>query len=231
MEMKNKSFVIVMCILFACALIGCANGDKIKIADVEDANVGDFIEYGVYEQDNDKENGSEDILWRVIAKEDNRVLVLSDKAIKCKPHKMKEEPVEWETSEIRTWLNEDFLKNAFDEEERKAIPETELTNADNPLFGADGGNDTTDRIFLLSYDEVKEYLESEESRICYATEVAKQEDVHVASSHGATWWWLRSQGYSKNRMMRVSATGIISEVGDVNQSQKCGVRPAMWIEY
>lgn len=229
--MKNKRFVIVMCILFACALSGCANGDKIKTVDIEDANVGDFIEYGAYEQDNDKENGSEDILWRVIAKEDNRILVISDKALKCKPHLLQEGGVQWESSEIRTWLNEDFLNSAFDEEERAAIPETKLTNADNPLCGEDGGSDTTDRIFLLSYDEVKEYMESEESRICYATEAAKGEDVYVASSNGATWWWLRSQGYSKNRMMRVSASGVISEVGEANNSQLLGVRPTMWIEY
>lgn len=229
--MKNKKLLIVMCILFACVLGGCAKEDKIKTVKIKDAQVGDYIEYGKYEQDGNKDNGAETIYWKVLAKEDNRILVISDKALKCKPHIFKEGKGQWESSEIRTWLNEDFLNGSFSEDEKKAIPETTLTNADNPICGADGGNDTTDRIFLLSYDEVKQYMDTEESRICYATEAAKEEEIYISNHNGATWWWLRSQGYSLSRMMRISATGVISDVGEATNSQRPGVRPAMWIEY
>jgi len=60
-----------------------------KQAQIKNAKVGDIVYFGTYEQDNDTTNGKEDIKWLVLAKENNRVLVISDKALDsvfCKKH-------------------------------------------------------------------------------------------------------------------------------------------------
>lgn len=62
---------------------------KQRINKIKTANVGDIIVFGTYEQDNNISNGKENIKWLVLAKENNRVLVISDKALDsvfCKKH-------------------------------------------------------------------------------------------------------------------------------------------------
>ncbi|MCR5685036.1 MAG: fibronectin type III domain-containing protein [Lachnospiraceae bacterium] len=66
--------------------------------------------------------------------------------------------ITWEECELRSWLNEDFLYEAFSENERKnLILQTEVVNDLNNSYGINGGEDTKDRIFLLSYNEANYY--------------------------------------------------------------------------
>ena len=64
----------------------------------------------------------------------------------------------WETSDIRAWLNGEFLETAFTDEERSHIASVTVHTEDNSIKGASGGNDTQDSIFLLSFEETMEYL-------------------------------------------------------------------------
>ena len=76
-----------------------------------------------------------------------------------------------EKSTMRSWLNgysaeqntggssgidytsDNFIGAAFSEKEQGAIADTTVVNDDNPTHGTEGGNDTTDKIFLLSIAE------------------------------------------------------------------------------
>lgn len=52
--------------------------DSARIAasiQIKGAKVGDYITFGKYEQDNDESDGQEDIEWRVLDKQDNKILV------------------------------------------------------------------------------------------------------------------------------------------------------------
>ena len=69
---------------------------------------GDIITFGKYEQDNKKSNGKEDIEWIVLAREGNKVLVLSRYALASKPYNNKKTDVTWETCSLRKWLDKDF---------------------------------------------------------------------------------------------------------------------------
>jgi hypothetical protein len=60
----------------------------------------------------------------------------------------------WETCDLRKYLNSEFL-DKFDSS--KIVPTTNI-NPDNPWYGTNGGNPATDKIFLLSLDEVVEYF-------------------------------------------------------------------------
>ena len=66
----------------------------------------------------------------------------------------------WEKSTLRKWLNKKFMNRAFSSSEQEAIRTTKVINEDNYYYKTDGGNDTLDKIYLLSLsetDEEKEY--------------------------------------------------------------------------
>lgn len=62
----------------------------------------------------------------------------------------------WETCSLRKYLNSDFY-NSFTMPERKRILTTKVVSDDNPDWDTDGGNDTEDKIYILSETEVKKY--------------------------------------------------------------------------
>lgn len=228
--MKNKILTIFITVLVLFALTACSD-NKTKSVDIEEATVGDIIVLGSTEQDNNAENGNEDIEWLVLAKEDNRLLVVSKKVL-ASMAMQSDRPVPWESCPVRTWLNDTFLKESFSEEEQEMIQEVTVTTEDNETFGTDGGNDTTDKLFLLSYEEATKYFDSDEARMCEATDAAIVKGLYLLDPKGMSRWWLRNQGFSENRFMRVSGGGVISETGDRSDyDTRVGVRPAMWIAY
>lgn len=100
--------------------------EKYKIKKIKEANVGDIIYYGSYEQDNNISNGKENIEWRVLAKENNRILGISDKALDCKPFNETKENVTWRTCTLRKWLNDDFFNSAFSNAEKSVFPQLQF---------------------------------------------------------------------------------------------------------
>jgi hypothetical protein len=87
------------------------------------ANVGDRIEFGRYEQDGDESNGSEPISWIVIDKTGageltliaaqilDRISLIDDAHQSC----------QWDESIAREWLNNDFYNTAFSDNDKKYI--------------------------------------------------------------------------------------------------------------
>ena len=55
------------------------------LSNVADAKPGDIVIFGSYEQDNDESNGTEDIEWLVLAREDNKALLISKYALDVQP--------------------------------------------------------------------------------------------------------------------------------------------------
>ncbi|MBR1862393.1 MAG: hypothetical protein IJ796_11160 [Lachnospiraceae bacterium] len=120
---------------------------------------GDYIFFGSYEQDNDLENGPEPIEWEVMKIEDGKAFLLSKYVLDSRRYNETGKAVTWETCTMRGWLNDEFLNAAFTPGEQDAIIDTEVVNDDNPYYGTEGGNDTVDKLFLLSYDEMREFYE------------------------------------------------------------------------
>ncbi len=197
---------------------------------LSNAKVGDKVIFGSYEQDNDTNNGKEEIEWRVLAKEGNKILVISEYALDCQPYNIEHTPVTWETCTLRKWLNGTFFKSAFSADEQKMIQETKVNMDAIPIYSTNYGNDTTDRVFLLNIKEANKYFSSDEDRKCIPTAYAAENGAYT-SSNGACWWWrLPSSGNNSIIAPAVSSVGNFRTYGyDVNRSELC-VRPALWIE-
>lgn len=117
---------------------------------------GVIIIFGGYEQDNDLSNGKEPIAWRVLAIVNGKALLLAEKILDCRPYNTKDSGVTWETCTLRAWLNNDFFNDAFNSGEKAKILATRVVNENSPeYYDTDGGNDTDDKVFLLSYSEVR----------------------------------------------------------------------------
>lgn len=193
---------------------------------LSNASVGSTVFFGSYEQDNNTANGKEDIEWIVLAKEGNKVLVISKYALDCQKYNSTYTDVTWETCSLRKWLNGTFLNEAFNSAEQNSIVSSTVTADKNPTYSTSSGNNTTDKVFLLSIQEVDKYFGSAYSRQCDATKACRAQGAFLSCE-----WWLRSPGNSSYRVAYVLSSGEIDHMGlqvglgynDVT------VRPAMWI--
>lgn len=193
------------------------------------AAVGDKITFGTYEQDNVTSNGAEDIEWLVLAKENNKILVISDKALDRQLYDNAD--VTWENCSLRKWLNDSFLNAAFSEEERALIQSTTVSAYKNPRYSTDPGNYTTDKVFLLSINEAEKYFNSDEARKCAPTAYAKARGALTSVGDAKTWWWLRSPGRSQKYAAIVSIGGWVYYRGYGVNYDNVSVRPALWISF
>ena len=205
-----------------------------KQALIKNAKVGDIVYFGTYEQDNKTSNGKENIEWLVLAKEKNRVLVISDKALDHQEYNSYRTSGTWETCTLRKWLNNDFINAAFSAEERAKIPTVTVSADKNPEYDTYPGNATKDRVFLLSIVEAEKYFTSDEARKCVPTEYAISNGAYTSDSYtkggkATCWWWLRSPGFNLYNAADVEVGGDVSEDGGSAYSSADAVRPAMWI--
>ncbi len=197
--------------------------------------VGDTVTFGHYEQDNIN-NGKEPIEWLVLTVQGNYALLISRYNLDTQPYHTENASVTWETCSLREWLNDDFLNNAFTAEEQQFIPYIMVDNSQSQGFGeydSDGGNNTADRIFVLSYAEASQYFSSDEERRSWPTEYAVEQGamVHELSSDQywrKGFWWLRSPGYSNYNVFYVNDDGAMHHYG-VNIGF-ISVRPALWVD-
>ena len=181
-------------------------------------NIGEIVEFGNF-------HGSSE--WKVIAKEDGRALLLSKYGVDNQCYEREYTYVTWETSGARKWLNGEFIDEAFSDEEKEQILVTDVAADENPDFRVSCGNDTKDKVFLLSVEEVNKYLSAEDAS-CEATEYAKSRGLFVEYS-GKSWWWLRTPGYTALNASFVHANGETDAYGYAAIIDRSLIRPAMWV--
>lgn len=128
----------------------------------------------------------------------------------------------------RYWLNGEFYETAFTDEERARINLTLNENKDNPDSKVDGGPDTEDYIFFLSYDEFKTYFKSLEDARCQPTPACKASHKEMKKNYNC-YWWLRTPGEFRCNAMYIHPNGKLSTYGSDVGHDSLGYRPAMWI--
>ena len=255
---KLLSLLLTICLVVglmptAAFAAGTDTGKAIQLVDSGTAaNIGggqaDNIYFGTYQQSSDGSGGynTNPIKWRVLENANGQLFLLSDQNLDVFQYHTEYESVTWETSTMRSWLNgysaehntggdsgtdytsDNFIGTAFSEKEQGAIADTTVVNDNNPTYGTEGGNTTTDKIFLLSIAEAQNssYFADDNSRIATNTAYAKEQGAHTYSSTGAGDWWLRSPGYGDIDAALVDGDGCLYRLGfSVGNIDVC-VRPA-----
>ena len=227
------------------------------------------IEFGHYEQDNNTSNGKEPITWIILGKNSKgQSLVISEKVLDVKQFNTSAMPITWENSTIRSWLNgynasynsagkdytsDNFIDTAFTAAEKAKIVEVTIPAHKNPVYHTTPGNDTTDKIFLLSIVEAENYFTNNENRQTDATRYAVRQGAFVYGSESTertsdnsctdtycySQWWLRSPGNDADYVATITDKGeilygngsLINSNGDKVDCQNFGIRPAFWIQY
>ena len=137
--------------------------------------------------------------------------------------------VTWETCSLRKWLNTEFYNTAFDDEEKRKIVETIKKNEVNPSYRINGGNDTKDRVFLLSIAEANRYFKDSKLREVQPTAYAVSRGAYKDNGNRNSWWWLRTLGNKQNNASYVYYDGNVNPFGLGVNFPQGGVRPALWV--
>ena len=194
-------------------------------------------ELGCYPQG---ENGEvKPLLWRVldVDAENKKALLITEDLIVCRRYHEESENITWEDCNLRKWLNEGFIKEAFDEKERSEIAIVFNQNPDNKKYRTNGGNATKDRVFALNIDEAIKYFRDDMDRRAAVTQYVKRSGSFGVSSYYYTtlddretgWWWLRLPGIGGNYASAVSADGRVDAFGRSVDNNDISVRPALWL--
>ena len=237
-QKKNKYFLPIIGILILLGIAGTFAYNKSVFEETTsksesssqkkdnnpDYKIGETIEFGNYPQD--KDGTEKPIEWIVMKNEGNQVLLLSKYVLDAKPYNEELEEVTWETSDIRQWLNNEFYTTAFNKAEKAKIQTSLIKNEDNSEYGTSGGNDTEDKVFLLSEKEAETLFSNDEEKIAKATEYAEKSVVYV-NEEKAVLWWLRSPGDYSNSAAVVNRDGWVYRDGNNVDDRYDGVRPAL----
>ncbi len=163
----------------------------------------------------------EPVQWRVLSNTNGELFVMAEKLLDSTAYNRIEANVTWETCTMRSWLNNDFYNTAFNSTEQARIITSTVVNDDNPLNNTEGGNNTSDKLFLLSYAEVMDsaygfgsnYNEADSARMAQGTDFAKSNGLYVSADNqflGSGIWWLRSPGINPY------SAGCVESAGNVN---------------
>ncbi|MCL2496063.1 MAG: DUF6273 domain-containing protein, partial [Clostridiales bacterium] len=191
---------------------------------------GDMVHIGGYD-------------WVVLEVKEGKALVLSDKILSKRAYHSSNIPITWEKCDLRRYLNGQFYDFTFSAAEKRRIIATMAPNNDNPLYDTPGGNDTIDKVFLLSLEEIARYFgDSGEQGNRPQADSFLISDAFNAGRIAQTqdgkpsWWWTRSPGAAfimcENYFYAAvtAADGALGVMGDDMSNGYGGVRPALWLK-
>ncbi len=192
-------------------------------------NTGAFVTFGAYPQTH-LGTDKTPIEWLILDVQKDKALVISKYALDWKPFDTKKGRY-WETCTLRTWLNDNFISEAFSVQERQDILDTWISDST-------GWKSIRDRLFILSEEEVEQYFGAQPSK--GGNMKLRVEPTEYTIARGAylsdnkqikgkptTFWWLRSSGRFKNMSIEVDYNGEYATPLDGEEPE--AVRPAFWI--
>ena len=196
------------------------------------------------------------VKWRVLKNGDGTLFLLADQNLDVMwYHVYSGAEVTWKTSTIRSWLNayadseniggmdysnDSFIGTAFTVKEQAAIAVTALNNPPTPDYNEPVEQNTNDKVFLLSAEEVQDAAcgflsdkKSSDTRIAtntaYVAAGGKLGRGDMSAANQAENWWLRSPGITPTgAKKRVDKTGAINS--PLLDFSPCAVRPAFHID-
>lgn len=204
----------------------------IQTARLGDVTAGSALRFGSYEQDDDLSNGNEEIEWIVLAVDGDKALLLSKYALDYRIFYGEYDSMggcTWGRSSLRSWLNESFLSSAFGKDHRRMILSMPVKPDPNPDYDTNPGNQTVDKLFVLSYEEAESRFDSDSARRCRASAFCCAQGA-PKDEEGFCWWWLRTPGQNRNDVTVVTSRGVPFSGGFCCDNPNPAVRPAMWLD-
>ncbi|WP_099205779.1 DUF6273 domain-containing protein [Scatolibacter rhodanostii] len=203
---------------------------------MEMIDVGTILSFGSYD-------------WRVLDKQEDKVLMITEKIIEQRPYHDVYKDTTWAECALRKYLNGEFYDRFSEAEKARIIPVLNQ-NLDNPWYGSRGGDDTTDNVFLLSLEEAAcKYFGDSSANLYHKGKNQRYWFERKDKNNGKRlamlqdndwnwWWWLRSPGRVNVKAVYIHGTdgniGIQGNnilIGNLSDG-RCtgGVRPTMWLK-
>ena len=187
----------------------CSEIIDFQVADLE---VGKTITFGEHE--------GEPIEWIAIDQKEGATLLLSKGIVSYQPFEMNWEYninpcLEWKNCEIRKWLNNEFIYDAFSDAERKFVQVTEVQNYTlwDPVGAIETRESTHDYLFLLSIEEMEDWYDDERTKDPLEEE-----------------WYLRTPILFDGEEYVSFACDKSASYNMGDEYLRVGVRPAFWLK-
>jgi hypothetical protein len=186
-------------------------------------------------------------VWIVLAVENGKALLISKKILEKRVYHTEPDEVTWKDCALRGYLNGEFY-NRFSDKAKAAVAETHVTTPANPWYDTRGGSDTTDKIFLLSLNEIAKYfgnsgaLAQKQGRHISYFYAKNGKCVQINKPDLSEWcqfgdqynsariacdkagkpgrWWLRGSGDSESHAAYVFYNGTV-DVGGADVNTEC----------
>ena len=209
---------------------GEENGSAVGTGVSAETAVGDKITMGKLD--------GEALTWTAAGKGVGTVLLVSDKVLMRRAFTGEDNnSATWKDSELRAYLNGEFLDSVFTEEEKALIAPTELRTV---TFDFDAYQNvietTTDSVFLLSGSEYARYvMPIKDFKYGIPTQALLDDNVYLSDVEGsdtvtqACSWILRDNGAQEvYNIMEVSGYDGAASTYGTSKTNNSGVRPAVW---
>ncbi|GEM_PF-2137019 len=175
--------------------------------------------------------------WIVLHRTQEKLLVLSRYILDARRMFPDCIYTSWARSTLRSWMNQDFFQELFSPEEQKQVLTADVFTPDCPGFGSYGNHHTQDKLFLLSEEELYQYLPNPASRTAPAEPHAAEYSQDLKDfvnllpfyrEQQNCWWWLRTTGDEPNNFGVVWSDGSVFALGHYANYER-GIRPAMYL--
>ena len=177
-----------------------------QLMGLRNSQVGDRVEFGFYHDHDTGRYGNE---WQVLARDGDRLLLITNTTVGMRKYNDSENDISWQNSTLRTWLNGEFMEDAFTDSQRDMVQTTDVT--------CDDGTVVQDRCYIISADEARELFQA-------------TEDWEINHDRTTTDnWWLRSSSTDSEHKDIGWMNGSLFLDG-YTPTSTCGVRVAVWVE-
>jgi len=174
----------------------------------------------------------DEIEWIVLDETDGKKLLISKYCIETMQYDYEENKIKnsnWENGILRMWLNNYFLNLCFIIKEKERLDTIKIITPD--------GHELSDKIILMSAEEVERYLPEQEERKAKPTSWAKKRknptmDDALYTEKGYCGWFLRDPSeFFDGNYTTVDFNGKIDLVGgDFYLGGRKGIRPVILLK-
>jgi hypothetical protein len=194
--------------------------------------IGSIITFGNYK-------------WRILDIKDNTALIITEDIIEQRPYHDVYKDITWADCLLRKYLNGEFC-DKFNATDKSRIIPVLNSNPDNQWYGANGGADTQDSVFLLTIEDAvckffgdssaNLHNRSKSQKYWFNKKDANNGKRAAKFENRVWWWWLRSPGRINRAAVYIHGDGNVGINGNSVYFQSFGaerdggVRPALWLK-